>query len=52
MHHAAPVRYASTAIVLHWLMFVLIACGFALAVYMTGLPRRGRVSRRPLQARA
>ena len=34
----APVeRYTATAIALHWVMFILIACGFALAVYMTGL---------------
>ncbi len=31
-------RYSSTAIALHWLVFVLIACGFALAVYMVDLP--------------
>jgi cytochrome b561 len=34
----APPRYSGTAIALHWLVFALIACGFALAVYMTGLP--------------
>ena len=33
-----PTRYTSTAITLHWLIFALIACGFALALYMTGLP--------------
>ena len=38
MATAAPVHYASTAIALHWLIFVLIACGFTLAVYMVGLP--------------
>lgn len=31
-------RYGATAITLHWVIFVLIACGFSLAVYMTGLP--------------
>ena len=31
-------RYTSTAIALHWLTFVLIACGFTLAVYMVDLP--------------
>src|SRR5476651_1150557 len=31
-------RYTSTAIVLHWLIFALIACGFTLAVYMVDLP--------------
>jgi cytochrome b561 len=31
-------RYTSTAIVLHWLVFVLIACGFALAMTMVDLP--------------
>ena len=31
-------RYTGTAIALHWLIFVLIACGFALAVYMVDLP--------------
>jgi cytochrome b561 len=31
-------RYTSTAIALHWLTFALIACGFALAVYMVDLP--------------
>lgn len=31
-------RYTNTAIALHWLMFALIACGFALAVYMVDLP--------------
>ena len=33
-----PTRYTATAIALHWLIFTLIACGFALALYMTGLP--------------
>jgi cytochrome b561 len=32
------IRYTGTAILLHWLIFVLIACGFALAVYMVDLP--------------
>jgi cytochrome b561 len=31
-------RYTRTAIALHWLTFMLIACGFALAVYMVDLP--------------
>jgi cytochrome b561 len=31
-------RYTATAIALHWLIFVLIACGFTLAVYMVDLP--------------
>jgi cytochrome b561 len=31
-------RYTVTAIVLHWSIFVLIACGFTLAVYMVDLP--------------
>ena len=35
---ATPVRYTSTAIALHWLIFLLIACGFTLAVYMVDLP--------------
>jgi cytochrome b561 len=30
-------RYSATAITLHWAVFVLIACGFGLALYMTGL---------------
>lgn len=38
MPNATPARYTSTAVALHWLMFGLIASGFALAVYMTGLP--------------
>ena len=31
-------RYTQTAIALHWLIFALAACGFALAVYMVDLP--------------
>src|SRR3954469_7660397 len=31
-------RYTATAIALHWLIFILIACGFTLAVYMVDLP--------------
>lgn len=31
-------HYGATAIALHWLIFTLIACGFALAVYMVDLP--------------
>jgi cytochrome b561 len=38
MSNAASTRYTRTAIALHWLMFVLIACGFSLAVYMVDLP--------------
>jgi len=38
MSNAASTRYTRTAIVLHWLMFMLIACGFSLALYMVGLP--------------
>jgi len=33
-----PTRYTTTAVVLHWLIFALIACGFPLAVYMVDLP--------------
>lgn len=33
-----PVRYTSTSIVLHWLVFMLVAAGAALAFYMTDLP--------------
>ena len=35
---APSTRYTATAIALHWLIFALIACGFTLALYMTGLP--------------
>lgn len=38
MPNSTPGRYTNTAIALHWLTFALIAFGFALAVYMTGLP--------------
>jgi cytochrome b561 len=38
MQNSTPARYTSTAIALHWLTFALIASGFVLAVYMTGLP--------------
>jgi len=38
MPEFTPLRYTRTAIALHWLIFVLIACGFALAVYMVDLP--------------
>ena len=31
-------RYTNTAVFLHWVIFAMIACGFALAVYMTDLP--------------
>lgn len=30
--------YGTTAIALHWLIFTLIACGFALGLYMVDLP--------------
>ena len=33
-----PARYTRTAIALHWMIFLLIACGFSLAVYMVDLP--------------
>ena len=33
-----PQSYTRTAIVLHWAIFALVACGFTLAVYMVGLP--------------
>lgn len=35
---APATRYTTTAVVLHWLIFGLIACGFALALYLQGLP--------------
>jgi cytochrome b561 len=35
--NSTPARYTNTAIALHWLTFALIASGFGLAVYMTGL---------------
>ncbi|OGA53170.1 MAG: cytochrome b [Betaproteobacteria bacterium RIFCSPLOWO2_12_FULL_62_58] len=38
MSTTVPARYTKTAIALHWLIFVLIACGFTLAVYMVDLP--------------
>ena len=38
MPELTPLRYTRTAIALHWLIFVLIACGFALAVFMVDLP--------------
>ena len=31
-------HYGATAIALHWLIFLLIACGFALGAYMVDLP--------------
>ncbi len=34
----APTRYTATAVTLHWLIFMLIVCGFTLALYMKGLP--------------
>jgi len=33
-----PARYTATAVFLHWLVFLLIAGGAALAFYMTDLP--------------
>lgn len=33
-----PARYDGTAIALHWLAAMLIACGFGLGLVMTGLP--------------
>ena len=36
--NAAADRYNATAIALHWLVFALVVCGFALAVYMVDLP--------------
>ena len=33
-----PLHYTHTAILLHWLIFALIACSFPLAVYMADLP--------------
>ena len=33
-----PERYTRTAVVLHWLVFIMIAGGAALAFYMTDLP--------------
>ena len=38
MSAAQAPRFTATAIALHWLVFALIACGFMLALYMTGLP--------------
>ena len=38
MSTATPACYTRTAIALHWLIFLLIACGFTLAVYMVDLP--------------
>ena len=38
MSTIASTRYTKTAIALHWLIFVMIACGFSLAVYMVDLP--------------
>ena len=35
---SSQTRYSATAIAFHWLIFALIASGFALALYMTGLP--------------
>jgi cytochrome b561 len=38
MSIATPEHYTRTAISLHWLVFILIACSFPLAVYMVDLP--------------
>lgn len=38
MSFAPPDRYTDIAISLHWLIFLLVACGFSLAVYMVDLP--------------
>lgn len=38
MNAGAAHRYTGTAIALHWLIFLLVAGGFALAVYMVDLP--------------
>ena len=38
MSFAPPGRYTGIAISLHWLIFLLVACGFSLAVYMVDLP--------------
>jgi cytochrome b561 len=38
MSIATPDQYTRTAVLLHWLVFVLIACSFPLAVYMVDLP--------------
>ncbi|MGP8474530.1 cytochrome b [Burkholderia sp. Bp9004] len=35
---ASPARYAHTAIALHWLIALLIVCGFALGWVMTDIP--------------
>lgn len=35
---AVPARYAHTAIALHWLIALLIICGFALGWVMTDIP--------------
>ncbi|HGL4259348.1 cytochrome b [Burkholderia dolosa] len=35
---AAPARYTHTAIALHWLIALLIVCGFALGWVMTDIP--------------
>lgn len=38
MSFAPPDRHTDIAISLHWLIFLLVACGFSLAVYMVDLP--------------
>jgi cytochrome b561 len=37
MHDRTTTRYTNTAVALHWLIFILVLSGFALALYMTGL---------------
>jgi len=32
-----PLRYTRVAIVMHWLIALLVVCGFCLGLYMTGL---------------
>src|SRR4051812_43401018 len=36
-HRSMPPRYTRTAIVLHWLIALLIVCGFCIGLTMTGL---------------
>jgi cytochrome b561 len=36
-HRSMPLRYTRTAIVLHWLIALLVVCGFCIGLYMTGL---------------
>ena len=41
----ADLAYTRTAIALHWLALLLIACGFALGVWMVNLPIAPRTLR-------